>query len=396
MDGLDQAADAPRWAGEELTSCSCGRPSTHVRLGATHTRGATTAVRLTVVPHCGHDHPDRLEQPADPQSAAVRADLWPTAAVPGTPTRWSDLSTAAFLISLTTTWLPLPLLLVDLASLAVFANRSWTSLSGLTSEESMGAGWQVALDEASRKTIVDGVQSPACRPCEVNVRHPSSPDLQPVWLFMAAVSGFDGRELGKVLWGPVPDAASLEPSHQSSDHVGLDQVGHTAEEFIVRLQVALDEHRDAPTTLAALVVEIHSVPARSSAAPMLDERPDERLGLALLDNIELLVEPSQTIGRLGRQMVGIVCPEVSTYREVIDLAERLVGLAEPCSALSRRGRRALGDRRCRLPPPAGRRCRDLAPTCGRGVGGGPGAGPERVRGGHRNRAREQRRHRAIP
>ncbi len=48
----------------------------------------------------------------------------------------------------------------------------------------------------------------------------------------------------------------------------------------------------------------------------------------------------QTVGLLGPQMIGILCPEISSYREVIDLAERLVGLTEQCSAQVRRGRRA--------------------------------------------------------
>ena len=234
--------------------------------------------------------------------------------------------------------------MVDTDSLAVFANRAWAAMSGMSPQESLGAGWHLALDEASREAIADGVESPACRPCEVKVRRPASPDLRPVWLFMAAVTGFDGRALGKVLWGPVPDPAAPGTSGLADDDVelySLDPLDRTDGEFVARLQVALDEHRHASTTLAVLVVEIRSVPARSSAVPVPDEGPEEPLGRALMDRVEVLVVPPRTVGRLGPQMVAILCPEVATYREAIDLAEQLVGLAEPCSAQTRRGCRAL-------------------------------------------------------
>jgi hypothetical protein len=335
---LHQAASTACWGGDELTRCSCGRPSSHVRLGASDTEDGAAAVRLTAVAHCGHDFPDQQGPAADSGSMEVRADLWPAAAMTGTPTRWADLPTAAFLISLTTTWLPLPLLVVDLASQAVFANRSWSSLSGLTASESMGAGWQDALDDGSRAVIRRGVRSPACRPCEINVTRPTSPHLRSVWLFMATVTGFDGRALGKVLWGPVPDVSPAAVPSQP-EVVGFEVLDQTADDFVVRLRLALDEHRYASTTIAALVVEIHSVPTRSAAAPTPDERADERLGRALLAEVELVIEPGQTVSLLGPQVVGVLCPQVGSYREVVDLAERLVALAEPCSAYVRRGRR---------------------------------------------------------
>ncbi len=317
----DQAAYA-RGASPSNPPCSCGRPSTHVRLvAATPDRPATPA-RLSLVAHCGHPADDSTAPSGPGRAPLVRAG-------PGGPTtgphhaRWPDLATPSLLLALVTAWLPVPVLVVDLAARAEFASRSWSVLSGLEPHESLGLGWQSAIEERTRRSTTGRVVAGVDRACDVVIVGTTDPTPCRTQLLMEPLIGLDGSVLGHVVWFP----RLIEPTDQTGARTTEPTPARRqdlAAEFVVRLHDSLVRHEHAATTIATLVVEVATAPMGTVAGPAWEAG----IGAALLARIEPLLSGHQQAVAIGHRTIAVLCEEVSSYREVIHLIERVMGLAD--------------------------------------------------------------------
>ena len=93
--------------------------------------------------------------PISPRSCRATA-AWP-AAWSDAPVRWPDLETPSLLLAVVRDWLPVPLLVVDVTASAVFCNRSWSALSGLSRAASMGRGWLSAIEASAHQLATERV-----------------------------------------------------------------------------------------------------------------------------------------------------------------------------------------------------------------------------------------------
>jgi len=308
--------------------CSCGRPSTHVRLTVAGPEAGTDPAGLIVVAHCDHHPSDLTGSFPVGQPRVAHASPESISRLSAGPARFPDLSTAALLLGLATSHLSLSVLVVDPEARAVFTNSAWSVMSGLGPEQSLEAGWHAALDERSRRWLTEAVAAADSPTREIEIVEASGRPRCRTSMGMRPIVGFDGSTLGQVLW-----VASGGPDSDAPDDRWTDELGdpETAR-FVARLKEALDRHGHAATTIAALVVEVTEVGDTSSSASDWDDGIDA----VLVEYIQPLLSRLQWLSRLGRRRVGLVCEEVDSYRDVIGLAERLIDLGDRLSRLTGR------------------------------------------------------------
>ncbi len=283
-----------------------------------------TGTRLVPEARCDHGSSHRGEPQGASQPQVVRATAAWFATWADPPVRWPDLETASLLLALVARWLPVPVVVVDVTASAVFCNRAWSSFSGLTRAASLGRGWLSALEASAHQPATERVAAAEVRACEIVVA--DSPETGPrrTRLLMEPLLAFDGSALGKVLWVPQlgsPVEAATEERHLT----GVDRWDDgTSVAFVARVQHALDAHQHATTTIAALVIEVEPAPAGSGVEPAWDAEIDQ----ALVRRIEQLLGDLQTVVSIGLHKLAVLCEQVTSYREVIQLAELVVELSD--------------------------------------------------------------------
>ena len=220
---------------------------------------------------------------------------------------------------------PCPVLVVDLSASAVFCNQGWSAASGLSRAASMGLGWLSAIDVSCHQITTERVVAAGGRACEIAMVPVSDQSPRRTELLMEPLVAFDGILPGQ---GSVDALGwARRASGRSRTGAGARAYGRddgAAEAFVAQLQRALDEHQQATTTIAALVIEVDPTPVGSRVEPKWEAGIDQ----AMVRRIEPLLGDLQTVVSIGDHKLAVLCEEVSTYREVIQLAELVVELSD--------------------------------------------------------------------
>ncbi len=283
-----------------------------------------TGARLVPEAHCDHGPSHRGEHHGADQPEIIRAlATWP-ATWSDAPVRWPDLETPSLLLALVGRWLPVPVLVVDVNASAVFCNRSWSAFCGLSRAASLGRGWLSAIEASAHQLTTERVAAAGGRACEITMAQVSDQRPRRIRVLMEPLLGFDGAALGKVLWLPElgsPSGRAIE-DRRGTGPDGWDDGPPDA--FVAQLQHALDEHQHAATTIAVLVIEVDPAPMGGSVEAAWEAGIDP----ALVRRIEPLLGDLQMVVTIGHHKLAVLCEQVTSYREVIRLAERVVELSD--------------------------------------------------------------------
>ncbi len=295
--------------------CWCGRVPERVRLttspSADEARGD-----LTLLGRCA----EHAEPPGvDDRAVAV---VNPSGSGSAPAVQWRDLHTALLVLGTVATALSEPLVMTEASGRCVFSNAAWSALTGLSPVRSRGLGWTAALNDRDRDRLHQQLTS--SRP-ELNVRlqlrSPGRRGFRPaVHLTARPVTDFDGVVLGHLLSF---DAQSAPESgaHLPEGAEGFDATTRLPDrqQFIDAIRGTLGTWQDRPTTFAVVVIDLDysSEPGGSPYAP-------DVLLRALAVRLDGSIRPGDVLARSARDQFAVLSAEITSFNEVIGMAERLL------------------------------------------------------------------------
>jgi diguanylate cyclase (GGDEF)-like protein len=200
----------------------------------------------------------------------------------------------------------------------VAVNRQWVSWTGLSIEASLGTGWLSAVHTdfwptARRFADVAGIEL-ISEWSLVNFN-----DRRTLWVQATAARG--GPLSGVVVLTKIDARKEVEAGlrHRASHDSLTGLLNRVA--FIARVRDACERASDEFDLCAVLYLDLDHFKDINDA---LGHSAGDRVLAAVSRRLRASLRPSDLLGRLGGDELGVLCPVLETEAEAIHLAERLV------------------------------------------------------------------------
>ena len=238
--------------------------------------------------------------------------------VPGALFRWDDLMTAAVVAAVVLTRLPTPVLLVDPDAHAVFSNRAWSELTGMSSRASRGQRWLTALEPERGHTLVGSVTSDLAIPVSLAIGARRSKRLL---LSSRLLQDYGRNPIGHMVALTDP-ATSTSPPVTGAGSTASGPLRHRVVESVDR---ALVRQSGADSTMAVLLLQMDE-PGDEDTTRSDHHHPitDIEVLDATRDRITRLSPPGDRLFELGEGRFALLEEQVTSYGHAVGLARRLV------------------------------------------------------------------------
>jgi diguanylate cyclase (GGDEF)-like protein/PAS domain S-box-containing protein len=223
----------------------------------------------------------------------------------------------------------LPIGVVVLRDQAVVAvNAHWTAMTGRTLAESAGSRWLAAVHEVDRNALVhvvaaarDGAEATS------DTRLVEADGRAHLWVQVRIRRIV--RDGGVLLVMALTEIGLRKRREDSllelAAHDALTGVLNRAA-FLGALDARLhDGDADAPLLVGVLFVDLDHFKAVNDR---FGHHTGDRVLVAACRRIQSAIRSGDTIGRLGGDEIGVICPVLRSLDECVQVAERIVGAME--------------------------------------------------------------------
>ena len=310
--------------------CWCGRePVTAVLSAVENPPG------LALLPRCVVHPGGSIDPGAVPADVGAVLDL--TGGSGSDAPRWRELQTAVILLELVVSDAPEGAIVTDREGLAVYANASWSRLTGLSLADSVGVAWLDAIDPQAR-TIVrrwfaegagagGGMLSAHDRATIPAVTGWRAGRHGHALVGGRPLLGLDGDPIGYLVTlvdsveaGIVPDGVDIDLTDGVDPVTGVPDRGG----LVSHLRGALARQAVGATTVALLVIDLDHI---EDIDDLLASDEGRQLLSDLASRIGASVRPEDYVARSGPHQFAVVSERVS-FHEVVRVAKRLLALVD--------------------------------------------------------------------